>query len=213
MSILNKYKKFKYLLLTIRDKYYDFVLTQDNIQDVGISDSLATDGLSGYINFTLDECVSGDTFVSLDNYKWDGAFNDGVELQDIGLTGIDNGFVKFNSNIEDEDFYKLLTESKFFFQSGDTKMHVFPVSGNTKQYSYPYEYIKNKHISLNGGFLQGVFKLDGFKYQILPQYIDNSLHVEFTLRPGSFDNSGISYEPPPVILSAAKDILKVNLNG
>lgn len=191
MSILNKYKKFKHLLITIRDRYYDFVLTQSNPDDIAVTDKFTENGLSGYINFTLDECVSGDTFVSLDNYKWDGAYNDGVELKDIGLTGIDNGLLKFNKDtITDDELYNILTKSSLTFTSGDTKMHVFPVDGNTKQYSYDYEYFRHKYISLKGGFLQGVFMVDGFDYQILPQYIDNSMHVEFTMRPNKYIVSG-----------------------
>jgi hypothetical protein len=64
------------------------------------------------------------------------------------------------------------------------------VDGNTGFYEYGSEYHKSSYMSLFGGFLQGVFKIEGFDYQILPTAIDNSVHFEFVLRPHDYAVSG-----------------------
>lgn len=199
MSILNKYKKAKERLKLINDRYYDFVLSLDDSDSILIDSKLTEDNLCAYIDFTLDDCIGDNDFVSLNCYKWKDAVNDGAELMDIGFTGIDNGFIHFNKDeITDIDFYNIICDTTFIVESGDTRMHLTPVTGNTKQYSYEYVYHQNDFISLKGGFLQGVFKLDGFNYQILPNCLDSSMHIEFVLRPTDYitDKNTLNFENP-----------------
>lgn len=187
MSILNKYKKVKEIFRIINERYYDFVLSLDDSESVIVDSELSESSLCAYIDFTLDECIGYNDFVSLDHYKWDNAVNKGAKLLDIGFTGIDNGLIHFDKDeINETDFYNIICDTTITIESGDTRMHLFPVTGNTKLYSYDYIYHKNDYISLKGGFLQGVFKLHGFDYQILPNYIDNSMHIEFVLRPTGY---------------------------
>lgn len=184
MSILNKYKKAKEILRIVNDRYYDFVLSLDDSRNATVDSDTNESNLCAYIDFTLDECIGVDDFVSLNHFKWDNAVNDGAELLDIGFTGIDNGLIRFDKDeINDADFYNIICDTTINIESGDTRMHLFPVTGNTKAYSYDYVYHKNEFISLKGGFLQGIFKLHGFNYQILPNYIDDTMHIEFVLRP------------------------------
>jgi hypothetical protein len=187
MSILNNYKRPKNCLALVKDKYYDFVLSNDTTESINISDAMTTDGLCGYIDFTKNECVSGSTFMSLPNYTWEDAINSGETMLNVGFTGIDNGFIKYNSNISDVEFYNMIVGSEYRLEPNDYKMHVFPVNGNTETFSYDYSYKPNEYISLYGGFLQGIFKAYGYDYQILPTVIEDALEIEFVLRPKDYE--------------------------
>ena len=68
----------------------------------------------GDCEFDLDEKLIAD-FSTLDissgmiysTRTWSDAKNNGVELQDIGFTGIDNGFIRYDKDrISNEDFLK-----------------------------------------------------------------------------------------------------------
>ena len=112
MSILNKYKKAKEIFRIINDHYYDFVLSLDDSESVNVDSKLTENSLCAYIDFTLDECIGYNDFVSLDYYKWNNAVNNGAELLDIGFTGIDNGLIHFDKDeINDADFYNILCDT------------------------------------------------------------------------------------------------------
>lgn len=109
MSILNKYKKVKEIFRIINERYYDFVLSLDDSESVIVDSELSESSLCAYIDFTLDECIGYNDFVSLDHYKWDNAVNKGAKLLDIGFTGIDNGLIHFDKDeINDADFYNII---------------------------------------------------------------------------------------------------------
>ena len=186
MSILNKYKKPDFFLPIIRDRYWDFCLSRSGSVGVDISSSNTENCLSAFIDFSLDECIENGNAVSLSSYTWNESVNEGVELKNIGLTGMDNGIISFDKDtITDIDFYNRLTKSRLQIESGDTRLVLRPVDGNTKAYCYPICY-HDDYVSLMGGFYQGFFKLEGEKYQTLPQYIDDAMEFEFTLRPMSY---------------------------
>lgn len=186
MSILNKYKRWKNPLTIIRDKYWDFVLSMDNSDTVNVDGSNTEKCLSAYIDLSDDECYENSCIVSKKNFTWEDAINNGAELKDIGFTGMDNGIIKFDKDtISDFDFYNRLTHSEINVTSGDTRLRMRPVDGNTKAYSYDICQ-NNGFLSLRGGFYQGFYKLFGFDYQTLPTAINDEMVFEFTLRPVNY---------------------------
>ena len=118
---------------------------------------------------------------------WTGATNGGVEMEDIGFTGMDNGLIRFRKDrITNEQFLKLWTDSTYSIESGDTRLFLTPVTGNTQMYRYPMFFVSGEtesYIAFMGGFYQGFFKLEGFDYQVLPQYINDEWLLHFEIRP------------------------------
>lgn len=164
--------------------YWDLHLNNDSYE--GFNDYGC---LSSYIDTTNPECVSGDDLTSLSGYSYDMVCNNGLELENIGYTGVDNGLISYQKDrITNEEFYKIYTESTYSIESGDTRLHLHKVSGNTGLYDYPTSINDDGSIKLNGGFYQGFFK-SGKKYSILPSYISPSSEwsLEFTIRKKNYE--------------------------
>ena len=109
MSILNKYKKAKEIFRIINDHYYDFVLSLDDSESVNVDSKLTENSLCAYIDFTLDECIGYNDFVSLDYYKWNNAVNTPPALLPPGLTRIDKKKKnKENKKKKEDDSYNII---------------------------------------------------------------------------------------------------------
>lgn len=193
MSILGKYKRWNDLLVTDTSEYYDFVLTQDSTPSIPYAPKMTERCLISFIDCNLPQCIDDKGLISHESYKWDNekCINNGIELQNIGLVGIDTSNVTYDKDKIDRDTFKgILTTTEPFaypleIEKNDFKFHMDAISGNTKQYSYEMEQ-KNGFFSLKGGFFQGFFKIFGKDYQVLPNVIDNCWHFEFVLRPQDY---------------------------
>lgn len=117
---------------------------------------------------------------------WDGSVNEGVELNNIGFTGMDNGLISFRKDrITNEKFLELFLNSKYNIDSDEKRFFMTPITGNTQNYKYPM-YLntdEETYLSFKGGFYQGFFKLYGHKYQVLPDKLDNDITLHFEIRP------------------------------
>ena len=185
MSILNKYKRWVPQLIPIKDEYWDFVLSQDDTPSMSFGPRMTKRCLSAYIEFGDKNCQEMNGVHSYPDYTWEQCNNQGALLEDIGYTGIDNGLIYYGGwdKVSNQEFYDIFTNSVIEINSGDCRLHLHQVTGNTGVYSYPMEYVEGKYYTLSGGFFQGFFKLHGFEYQVLPQYIEDEWNVEITLRP------------------------------
>lgn len=160
------------------DEYFDFMLYRGEVEgiDYNINDNLIAD----FSTFDIHDGILYSTA------KWNEAVNDGVLMEDIGFTGIDNGLIQFEKDkISNKDFLKILTGSTYEIESGDTRLFLTPVTGNTKNFEYPmfFNNEDEKYISFKGGFYQGFYKLFGFDYQVLPNGIDFEWNLQFNIRP------------------------------
>lgn len=126
--------------------------------------------LISYFDFSNPNCISGNSIYSL--VCWDDStlpFS-GISLCDIGLTGVDNGFVQN------------LTGETLTISSGDCRLFLTRVSGQT--YNYDWSVLSGSvgnYINLCGGFFQGFWKLQGFDYQVLPKRNELGWTAEFWL--------------------------------
>lgn len=163
------------------DNYFDYMLYKgevygpDNLDDMAIAD------------FTDWYIENGKLYSTV---LWPGAYNDGVVMEDIGFTGPDNGFISFDiDSLPNEKIYEILTGTTIEIPSGDTRLFLSPVTGNTKNYVYPMFYREDetdgKYLSFKGGFWQGFYKLYGFEYQTLPNGPDLEWNMYFRIRPRS----------------------------
>mgnify|MGYP003307120840 CR=1 FL=1 len=156
-------------------KYYDFMLYKG---EAAYQDKNDLDNMS-IADFSSLNIISGILYSTV---LWSGATNEGVVMNDIGLTGMDNGLISFKRDrITNEEFLELLINSQYKIESGDTRLFLTPVTGNTQEYDYPMYLMETddeKYIVCKGGFYQGFFKLYGYEYQVLPHKIDDEWFVD-----------------------------------
>lgn len=197
MAIINKLKTHSPKIKIIKDEYWDFIISSD-ISNHANYNGLTEKCLISYIDFNDNNCFIDNKFYSKLNYNWEGGINNGIELLDIGLTGIDNGFIQFRKDrISNNEYLNILNNSTFKINKNDLRLFLTPVSGNTQEFSYQYEFCHDKDenfLALKGGFLQGFYKLFGFDYQVLPSRIENGWTLEFVLRKKNYeiDSSSIN---------------------
>lgn len=160
--------------------YYDFMIRTDiygGDEDADISGMAAVD-------MSFRNTVSGTLYSSV---SWSGAVSNGVVLEDIGTTAMDNGLISFmKDRISNEQFLDLWLNSKITINSGNTVFFMNPITGNTQMYSYPMEIVDDGtdvYMAGKGGFYQGFFELEGFDYKVLPDTVDDAWTLCFEIRP------------------------------
>jgi hypothetical protein len=138
-------------------------------------------------------------FTAFSLTKWAGAVSDNINLYDFGLTEFDNGRIdKMWSGIT-------LTPNDTLFSMYRIGHNIVrnPTSGNTSGVTATTTFTgysisgvttgtSGNYFELNGGYLQGFFKLDGYNYQLLPGRYENGITVE-TLVHLNTGSSGIFY--------------------
>lgn len=132
--------------------YFDFMLFKGETINCNKS-YLDNITIADFSSFDIDNGVLYSDVV------WGSAINDGVVLNNIGFTGVDNGFISFRKDrITNEKFLELFLNSKFEINSDDKRFFMTPITGNTLNYDYPMflnESEENKYLSFKGGFYQG----------------------------------------------------------
>ena len=153
-----------------KDEYWDFFINKDAYGSYNFnSDSMYDDCLISYIDASLSECISGDTWLySVDKYQWESAYTTNNVMNNIGYTGVDNGFIRFRKDrVSNKEFVEIYKNSKYEIEEGDNRLKLKSVSGSTLLYDYPL-HVNDGIITFNGGFYQGFFKTECDKYQVLP---------------------------------------------
>lgn len=177
-----------YKLKTYRGEYWDVILNKDiNQSSINSYDT----NLITYFDLSDKSYMTDNGFKSNDKYVWSDAYSIGYSLDNIGYTGFDNGLIYFKRDkICNKDFVDLYTNSKYEINSNDLALQLHFVTGCTNQYKYDYEVLDDS-IKLNGGFLQGFFKTESKKYQVIPSNFNNGdvLSLEFILKPSEFENN------------------------
>ena len=180
-------------LKTSKSDYWDMHLYEPQGSGA-INDGLQEECLSAYIDTTKDECIGNGELISTPEYVWDEAVNNGIKLNNIGLTGIDNGLITYDKDaITDEEFNEIYTNSTYEIDAEDYRLHLNKVGGNNKIYKYNNEIVTKDDMRvarLEGGFYQGFIKTgNGCNYNVLPTDLGNGLCFEFTLRPEPFKSA------------------------
>ena len=175
-----------------KDNYWDFHLSTDYRSGNSVNNGLTTHCLSSFIDTNNPNCVWFGKLYSNENYNWENAVNNGVELNSIGYTGVDNGIIQFEKDCtSNKEFLKLYTKSSISLLKNDLRFKLDKVNGNNQIYDYKNEIIEKdgKIVSeLNGGFYQGFFKTKCNEYQVLPDNIDGGLTIEVVLNKSELTN-------------------------
>lgn len=190
MTVLNKYKHWGLKIVPSEVHNLDFVLSKNNCPSHPASAALTERCLSSYIDFSNKLCIESINKVrSLPTYNWSKAINGGIALKNIGYTGIDNGYIYYGGwdKITNKQFYDIFTTVSAPELPIDTSLRLTAVTGNTELYSYPMSYNEEGYYELKGGFFQGFYKLFGYDYQVLPQYMERGWNIEFVLRPRDYE--------------------------
>ena len=163
-------------------KYYDFMLYKGEyartsgweIDSMAIADFSTLNIASGILYSTA---------------VWPDAKNGGVDMENIGMTGVDNGLIKFNKYaISNKEFLDLYFHSTYHIDEGDMRFFMTPITGNTQEYEYPMYVVEDKdgkYLAFKGGFYQGFFGLEGYDYQTLPYSYNGNYLFHFDIRPRS----------------------------
>jgi len=176
------------------NEYWDYCISNDNRyshQDNGIisGDSLVINIDFNNPNIYSSGATSGVTITSLD--YWNGSINNGIQLNDIGLTGLDNGFIRYNKLSGDTGNTELTTAlltSTLEIPANNKSFFMTKVSGSTDDYVYPITIESDTQVGnyaqFCGGFYQGFYKLDGFDYQVLPNRVNKGWVADFWVNKG-----------------------------
>lgn len=193
-NILN-HNRFLFDFRVTNEDYWDFHLSQEMGYQGNVS-GLTTECLSAYIDFNDPNCIFWDDVFSKYDYVWDSAINDGVSLNYIGVTGVDNGFISYQKDrISNKEFLDLFLHSTYNTENDDMRLHLRKVNGNNQIYDYSNNIVNvdGKDVSeLNGGFYQGFFKIYGKNYQTLPYVIENGWNLEVRLKKSDLHNDKLT---------------------
>jgi hypothetical protein len=183
MGNIKNYNFNKLDLKLSNSDYWDFYLANDDSTG-GLSESC----LVALFDFNEPETyLSGLTQTVLSSVWWTGATNTGYTFSTIGLTGIDNGLVKFEKEPSDTSNLALLsalTGNTLVLPSGDSRLYLNQVTGTTGQFIYPIDRLSDSsgdYVQMCGGFYQGYYKIDGSTYEVLPNRVHKAWVAEFWL--------------------------------
>ena len=162
----------------IDDVYMDFMLSKAHVIEHTLDKSdMATSFNFNHVN---DKTLLSDT-------TWNDAITSTTILENIGYTGVDNGLISYEKDrINNNDFLNIFTKSTLDLSKYSDKFFITEVDGNTNTLNYPIEKCED-YVSLKGGFYQGFFKIDGDKYQVLPNDINDEWNFNFVLRRKDYD--------------------------
>jgi hypothetical protein len=152
-------------------------------------DGIITDNLAIYIDLTNLKSWNLNTgFTSFSLTKWNGAISNNINLIDFGLTGFDNG----KTNIMWNGITFVPSATTFSMYRIGYNQVQNPTTGNTSGLTATTKYdlypmsavttgISGNYFELNGGYLQGFFKLKDYNYELLPSRFNYGITIETLL--------------------------------
>ena len=112
-------------------KHYDFMLYKGEYSRMSLGE-LKDMAIADFSTFNIASGILYSTAV------WPEAKNGGVDMENIGMTGVDNGLIKFNKYaISNKEFLDLYFNSTYHIDEGDMRFFMTPITGNTQEYEYP----------------------------------------------------------------------------
>ena len=163
-------------------------------------DTFITDNLAIHIDLTSLESWDLNTgFTSFSITKWTGAVSDNINLMDFGLTEFDNGRTNVmwdGITLTPQDNMLSMYRVGYNEIENPTTGETSGVTVTTQFDLYPMSAIttgtSGNYFELNGGYLQGFFKLKDYNYEVFPARYNNGITIE-TLLHLETDSQGIFY--------------------
>lgn len=164
-------------------EYYDLILVSDTKKAntiIGLPYTGQAD-LFVHIDTNNPQSLTDDKLISLN--QWTGATIGDFHLNDIGLTAIDLGFTDQLSGITWT--YSASTFSK--------KMEFNPILTGTSGFNYSIQSdFSGDYIKFEGGWFNGVYKYEGYPYELLPKRYAKGWTTEFLLKLDDLSGYGSS---------------------
>lgn len=176
-----------------KSDYWDFHI---HLGGAGNWNGRGDDGncLSAYIDVNDNDCVWFGKLCSKAANTWHESVNDGLELGNIGFTGVDNGLITYEKDkITNKEFLDIFLGSAYTVEKDDKRLILNKVGGNNQLYSYEADITYEDGVQvarLNGGFYQGFFKSGN--YQTLPDDFNKGITLSFVLKKEDFGNNGFT---------------------
>jgi hypothetical protein len=149
--------------------------------DLSCLNTIITDNLAVHIDLTDIKSWNLNTgFTSVSLTKWNKAITDNVFLYDFGLTAFDNGRVNEMTDtltILPSDNKVTLYRVGYNNATGGTFYNGYGITGVTASTNFP-----GNHFNINGGYLQGFFKLKNYNYELLPPRYGSGITLETIIR-------------------------------
>lgn len=186
------------------------------MMDLTCLNTIITDNLAVHIDLTSNKSWNLNTgFTSVSLSKWNKAISDDIFLYDFGLTAYDNGRVNnmlSTLSILPTDQKLTLYRVGFNNETGGTFYTGYGITGVTGSTiitsetvitggtggtgttvvtgSTYYGPFTGNFFDLNGGYLQGFFKLKNYKHELLPPRYGSGITIETIVRitPESFND-------------------------
>ena len=190
-----KNHNFKLLKLRLsKNRYWDYFLNKDKTRASYVpclpKNGVWNDCLVSEINPNIEGTTSSTSdIVKSSQYMWENAICENVRLDDIGLTGLDNGFVEYDP--ETDVLKDLFLNSQFSIEDGTVNFFMSPVNGYFDDITYNKPIVEEeygiKSFKFDNGFYQGFYRLemDKGKYQTLPNRPNVEMAWEFVIKPSS----------------------------
>ena len=155
---------------------------------------IITDGLGIQIDISdIDSWDLNTGFTSVSLNQWAGAYSDNINLYDFGLTGYDNGRVDrmySGLTLTPQDLkvtlYRVGYNNSEYVYSGETQYDIYGISAVTTGSSV------GNYFELNGGYLQGFFKLQDYNFELFPPRYDEGITIETLIQVNS-GSSGLFF--------------------
>jgi hypothetical protein len=144
---------------------------------------IITDGLAIHIDISdIDSWNLNTGFTSVSLTQWADAKSDNINLYDFGLTEYDNGRVDRMYDTLDITPQDLKVELyRVGYNTGGTAYY-----GETQYDLYPMSAVTTgsvgNYFELDGGYLQGFFKLKDYNYELFPQRYNLGITIEAIFR-------------------------------
>lgn len=156
--------------------------------DLSCLSTIIYDDLAAYIDLTnLKSWDLNTGFTSVSLTKWSEGYSSDIFLYDFGLTGFDNGRVKKMTDsitLAPADNKLKLYRIGYNNATGGTFYTSLGITGVTGQ-------SVGNYFNVNGGYLQGFFKLKDYQFQTLPYRYANGVTIETLIKlSGSSYNDG-----------------------
>lgn len=174
------------------------------MKDLICLNTIIPDNLAVHIDLTNLKSWNLNTgFTSISLSKWGSAVSDNIFLYDFGLTGFDNGRVNkmydtLSLTPSDNKVtlypigYNNATGGTFYTPSG-----IIGVTGTTIGTGITATTLPpsvGRYFKVNGGYLQGFYKLKGFNYELVPSRFASGVTIESLMYiSGTSFNDGYFY--------------------
>jgi hypothetical protein len=161
------------------------------MRDLSCLNTIINDDLAVHIDLSsLKSWDLNSGFTSISLSKWSGAFSSDIFLYDFGLTGFDNGRVNEMTDamsITPQNTKLTLYRVGYNTPTGGTFYDGYGITGITTPTT---GLTVGNHFILDGGYLQGFFKLKDYAFQVMPYRYGKGVTIETVvyLTPNSFND-------------------------